>query len=75
MDKEEIFFQKIGKRLTELRKKAGYSSQEAFADDIGIAKGQYSRYEVGGNFTMETFYKILKFHKISAMEFFGEGFE
>jgi transcriptional regulator with XRE-family HTH domain len=75
MNKEEIFFNNISKRLVELRKKAGYSSQEAFADVIGISKGQYSRYERGGNFTMETFYKILKFYKLTAEEFFGEGFE
>jgi transcriptional regulator with XRE-family HTH domain len=74
MEKEEIFFQKIGKRLSHLRKKAGFSSQDAFADEIGIAKGQYSRYEVGGNITMATFYKILAFYKMSAKDFFSEGF-
>jgi transcriptional regulator with XRE-family HTH domain len=74
MEKDEIFFRKIGKRLTQLRKNAGFTSQEAFAQEIGIAKGQYSRYEVGGNLTMVTFYKILKYHKITAKEFFSEGF-
>jgi transcriptional regulator with XRE-family HTH domain len=71
---EEILFKKVGKRLAELRKKAGYTNQEEFAYEAGIARGQYSRYEVGSNITIGTLHKILKFHKITEKEFFGEGF-
>lgn len=70
----EEFFKKIGKRLGDLRKKAGYSNQEAFAHKVGIARAQYSRYEVGVNITIETLYKILSFYKMSFEEFFKEGF-
>lgn len=70
----EEFYKKVGKRLAELRKKAGYSNQETFAYEAGIARGQYSRYEVGANITLETIYKILKFHKVSFEDFFKEGF-
>lgn len=72
---EEEFFKNVGKRLAELRKKAGYTNQEEFAYEAGIARGQYSRYEVGTNITLGSLYKILKFHKISAKEFFSEGFD
>ena len=56
--------------MTDLRKAAGYNNQESFAHDAGIARGQYGRYENGSNITVQTLFKILKFHKISFEEFF-----
>ena len=64
----------LGKRLTQLRKEAGYSNQESFAYEAGIARGQYARYEKGANINLLTLQKILKFHKITFLEFFSEGF-
>jgi len=76
MDKaEELLYKKIGMRITDLRKKAGYTNQESFAHEVGIARGQYTRYEVGANMKLSSLYKILKFHKLSIKEFFEEGFE
>ena len=64
----------LGKRFTQLRKEAGYSNQESFAHDAGIARGQYARYEKGANINLLTLQKILKFHKITFSEFFLKGF-
>lgn len=72
---EELLYKRIGKRITDLRKKAGYTNQEAFAYDVGIARGQYTRYEVGSNMKLSSLHKILKFHKLTIYEFFDEGFE
>ena len=75
MDKaEELLYKRIGKRITELRKKAGYTNQESFAHDVDIARGQYTRYEVGSNMKLSSLYKILKFHKMTIEEFFGKDF-
>jgi transcriptional regulator with XRE-family HTH domain len=76
MDKfDEKFYKNLGKRITQLRKKAGYSSQEAFAYEVGISRGQYYKYELGINMEITSLLKIIKFHKIPIKEFFGEGFE
>jgi DNA-binding XRE family transcriptional regulator len=57
-----------------VRKEAGYSSQEAFANDAGIPRALYGRYEKGINLTIHSLYRILKFHKITLSDFFKEGF-
>jgi transcriptional regulator with XRE-family HTH domain len=76
MDKlDERFYKKLGERITDLRKKAGYKNQEAFAHDVGISRGQYYKYELGTNMELTSLLKIMKFHKMTAKEFFGEGFE
>ncbi len=72
---EKKLYKRIGVRLTELRKKAGYTSQETFAYDAEIPRALYGRYEKGANLTMFSLYKILKFHKISFKEFFLKGFD
>lgn len=44
----------IGDCLQELRKKAGFSSANAFADSLGINRGTYTGYEQGkGMFSYE----------------------
>jgi transcriptional regulator with XRE-family HTH domain len=65
----------MGKRITDLRKKAGYTSQETFAYDADIPRALYGRYEKGSNLTISSLYRILKQHKITFREFFEEGFE
>jgi transcriptional regulator with XRE-family HTH domain len=65
----------MGKRITELRKKAGYSSQETFAYDADIPRALYGRYEKGANLTVYSLYRILKQHKITFKDFFEKGFE
>ena len=72
---EKKLYKLMGTRLTELRKKAGYTSQETFSYDAEIPRALYGRYEKGANLTMFSLYKILKFHKISLKEFFSKGFD
>jgi transcriptional regulator with XRE-family HTH domain len=71
---EDILLRNLGLRIANLRKSAGYKNQEEFAHEVGIARGQYSRYEAGSNITLTSLYKILKFHKMSVKDFFSEGF-
>ena len=65
----------MGKRITELRKKAGYTSQETFAYDADIPRALYGRYEKGVNLTLFSLYRIIKYHEITFEDFFKEGFE
>ncbi len=65
----------LGKRLKELRKEAGYTSQETFAYDAEIPRALYGKYEKGSNITINSLHRILKFHNITFKEFFKKGFE
>lgn len=74
--KEEIHLHSLlGKRLKELRKEAGYTSQETFAYDAEIPRALYGKYEKGANITVDSLLRILKFHNITFKEFFKKGFE
>jgi transcriptional regulator with XRE-family HTH domain len=72
--KEEIFkdtLERIGSRLTDLRKQKGYSSHEDFAYDYELPRVQYWRIEKGkANVTIRSLYRILAIHKLSIEEFF-----
>lgn len=72
---QEKLYLKIGERIKELRKKAGYTSQETFAYDAEIPRALYGRYEKGANITINSLHKILKFHNISFKDFFSKGFD
>ena len=65
----------MGKRIRDLRIKAGFKSQEAFAYEANIPRAQYGRYEAGTNITLLSLNKIIRFHKLSLEEFFKNGFE
>ena len=74
--KDEIHLNTLlGKRLKELRKEAGYTSQETFAYDAEIPRALYGKYEKGSNITINSLHRILKFHNITFKEFFKKGFE
>lgn len=61
----------IGYRLTELRKRKGYSSHENFAWDHDLPRAQYWRLEKGkANFTIKTLIKVLAIHNLTIEEFF-----
>lgn len=68
--KESIDF--VGKRLKELRMKAGYTNYDNLAYEMGMSRAQYGRYENGSNITITTLSKILEFHKMSLKEFFDQ---
>ena len=72
---EQKLHKKLGERIKDLRKKAGYTSQETFAYDAEIPRALYGRYEKGANITISSLYKILSFHKISLKDFFSKGFD
>lgn len=64
------FQKKVGKRLRELRIKAGYTSYEAFAYDYGLTRQTVGRAETGDNLKFDTFVDMLNALKISPEEFF-----
>lgn len=74
-EEEKKLYRLIGERVTELRKKAGYTSQETFAYDANIPRALYGRYEKGANLTIYSLYRILKHHQITFEDFFKDGFE
>ena len=62
--------QAIGKRIKELRKKAGYTSYETFAVEHDMPRKNYWRLEKGYNFTISTLIEILEIHDMTLEEFF-----
>jgi transcriptional regulator with XRE-family HTH domain len=73
-DFEKEILKKIGFKLRELRKKAGYSNYEYFAYENNISRPQYGKYEAGANIQLNTLIRILKALDVSLEEFF-EGFD
>ena len=72
---EGLIYSLMGERLTKLRKQKGFSNQEFFAYESKIPRAQYARYEKGCNMTLISLFQILKAHKMTFKQFFGEGFE
>lgn len=68
--KNEKRLKKVGERLSELRKKAGYKSQETFAFDHELNRTQYARMETGANITLSSLLRVLDVHKMTPEEFF-----
>jgi DNA-binding XRE family transcriptional regulator len=67
---EKELVDEIGRKIKELRKKAGYSSQETFAYDADLPRALYGRHEKGANLTILSLLKILRKHKIKFEDFF-----
>ena len=61
----------LGKRLKYFRKLKGFSSYEKLANDIGISRSQYGKYEKGGNIKFSTLCKILNHLNLSLQDFFN----
>ena len=66
---------KLGQRIKELRKAAGYSNYEQFAFQHEINRTQYGRYENGEDLRFSSLLRVLKALDISLKDFFAEGFE
>jgi transcriptional regulator with XRE-family HTH domain len=63
--------EKIGSKLTDLRKQKGYTSHEDFAYDFDIPRVQYWRIEKGRtNVTIKSLCRLLTIHHLSLEEFF-----
>lgn len=71
---EEAYLKMLGKRIRELRIKAGYTSHESFAYAHEFPRTQYGRYERGHNITFVNLLKIVQAFDMSLEEFFSEGF-
>jgi len=69
---EDEIIKKIGERLKQIRKEAGYKNYENFAFENDINRVQYGRMESGKNFTMKSLLRILAIHKMSLKEFFNK---
>ncbi len=72
-EEEKIILKKVGERLKELRKKAGYTSYEYFAYENNISRPQYGKYEAGANIQLNTLIRILRALDTNLEEFF-KGF-
>ncbi|MEJ0055961.1 MAG: helix-turn-helix transcriptional regulator [Bacteroidota bacterium] len=74
MKEKEAFedtLERIGRKLTNLRLKKGYTSHENFAYDYKIPRVQYWRIEKGKtNLTMKSLLRLLDIHKMTIEEFF-----
>jgi transcriptional regulator with XRE-family HTH domain len=70
-DALQTTLERIGNRLTDLRKQKGYSSHEDFAYDYEIPRVQYWRIEKGKtNLTIKSLCRLLTIHKLTVEEFF-----
>lgn len=70
-DALKITLERIGTKLTDLRKEKGYSSHEDFAYDYEIPRVQYWRIEKGKtNLTIKSLCRLLTIHKLTVDEFF-----
>lgn len=65
----------LGKRITELRKKKGFTNYEFFAYENKIGRSQYGRYEKGSDMQFSSIVKLIEMHGMSLKDFFSEGFE
>lgn len=68
--KNEKRLLKVGEKLRQLRKEAGYKSYENFAFDHDLNRVQYGRMEKGANITLGSLLKVLDIHKLSFEDFF-----
>ena len=66
---------RMAKRLKELRMKEGFTSYEAFANEHGLSRAMYGRYEKGKDLRFSTLVKIVKAFDMTLEEFFSEGFD
>ena len=68
---EQIFLDKIGSRLKELRLAAGYKNYEDFARLTGVSRTQYGSYENGTNMRITNLKKIVAAHNLTLEAFFA----
>jgi DNA-binding transcriptional regulator YiaG len=74
LESNEQVYAKIGKRIKDLRLKAGYSNAEKFAFENEITRSQYAMWEKGQDMKISSLLRITRAHDITINEFF-EGIE
>lgn len=72
LEDKQRFIKKIGIRLKEIRKEAGYSAALDLAYEKDLPAAQYARYEVGANMKILSLLKALHALDISPAEFFKD---
>jgi transcriptional regulator with XRE-family HTH domain len=74
-DEFEVFLQKVGARMRQLRIERGYSNYEHFAYDNDISRSQYGKYEQGkDDLRLSSLYRVISSFNITIEEFFSKGF-
>ncbi len=73
--KEKAALDDFGKRLNDLRKKAGHNSQLAFAYENGFNVRRYGSWELGADIKLSNIVRLCDALGISLKDFFSEGFE
>lgn len=64
----------LAKRIKQLRKEKGYSSQETFAYDNDYTLSYYSRLERGEDIRFTSLVKVCKALDVDLITFFSKGF-
>jgi len=65
----------LAKRIKQLRKEKGYTSQETFAYDNEYTLSYYSRVERGEDIRFSSLIRLCKALDVDLKTFFSEGFE
>lgn len=73
--KLEQEYKRLGERIRAIRVALGYSSSERFANEKGLSRAQYAKYEKGKNLQYANLLKVTKALDISLKDFFAEGFD
>lgn len=71
LDTDQQVYEKIGKRIKELRLKAGYTAADKFAYENEIGRSQYAAWEAGQDMKISSVLKIAKAHRITLNDFFS----
>jgi DNA-binding XRE family transcriptional regulator len=69
---------KFGERLKQLRKQAGYSSAETFANEKGFQRATYTKWEQGKpdlNIEYDNILALCNSYGVTLPEFYSEGFD
>jgi transcriptional regulator with XRE-family HTH domain len=72
MDIHKARHRKIGAKLKQLRKDAGYTSYENFAMDYELSRMYYWQVENGRNISLEYLFNLLNIFKIDVCDFFAD---
>lgn len=72
----DLFLQKVGERMRQLRIEKGFTNYEHFAYEHGIGRSQYGKYEQGkDDLRLSSLYKVVMSLGMSLEDFFAEGFK
>lgn len=70
VDSNQKTYDKIGKRIKELRVAAGYTNAEKFAFENEITRSQYANWEKGQDMKISSILRITQAHGVTFQEFF-----